>query len=260
MFVISIVILYTVLLLLAYAFQERLIFHPGELPGDYEFDLGGADEEIFLETEDGETINALYYTGSGHDLVLYFHGNAGDLSNWQSVARDFVSVGYHFFIIDYRGYGKSTGRISEKGMYADARAAWDYIAREGKFTPEEIIIYGRSIGTGVAVELASSVKAKVLILEAPFSSLKSLAGQKASWLLPFLTLRFRFDNLSKINRIQSPVLFIHGSDDGLIPVSHSQTLFDAYKGRKNLVIIEGGDHNNLSGHSSYHEAIARLVP
>lgn len=258
MSVLIILVAYLLLLLLAYTMQERLIFHPGKLSDGYKFDLGPEDEEIFLETLDGERINALYFAGTSHKIVLYFHGNAGDISSWQDVSEDFVRLGYHFFLIDYRGYGKSSGSLSENGLYADARAAWDYITNVKHFTPESIVIYGRSIGTGVAVELASHTQAEALILEAPYTDLSSLAKQKAPLFLPSLTLRYRFDNLSKVGRVRSPIVFIHGSDDRLIPPSHSKKLFDAFQGQKKLVIIEGGSHNDLSEHSSYHEALQGL--
>jgi len=258
MSVFIILVVYLLVLLLAHIMQNRLIFHPGKLADGYQFDLGPEDEEIFLETQDGERINALYFAGTNDEIVLYFHGNAGDMSSWQYVAEDFVRLGYHFFIIDYRGYGKSSGSLSEDGLYADARAAWDYVTNVKHFTPESIVIYGRSIGTGVAVELATHTHARALILEAPYTGLRALARQKAPFILPSLTLQYSFDNLSKIDRIGSPILFIHGSNDRLIPPSHSQKLFDAFQGRKKLVTIEGGSHNDLSTHSSYHDALQAM--
>lgn len=249
---------YLLLLLLAYAMQERMIFHPGKLSDGHKFDLGPEDEEVFLDTRDGQRINALYFAGTSDKIVLYFHGNAGDMSSWQYISRDFVRLGYHFFLIDYRGYGKSSGGLSEKGLYEDARAAWDYVTNVKNFRPERIIIYGRSIGTGVAMELASRNEAGLLVLEAPYTDLRSLAKQKAPIVLPALTLRYHFDNLSKVGKVRSPILFIHGSDDGLIPPSHSRKLFDAFQGQKKLVIIEGGSHNDLSEHASYHEALQAM--
>lgn len=249
---------YLLLLLLAYAMQERMIFHPGKLSNGHKFDLGPEDEEVFLDTRDGQRINALYFAGTSDKIVLYFHGNAGDMSSWQYVSRDFVRLGYHFFLIDYRGYGKSSGSLSEKGLYEDARAAWDYVTNVKNFRPERIIIYGRSIGTGVAMELASRNEAGLLVLEAPYTDLRSLAKQKAPIVLPALTLRYHFDNLSKVGKVRSPILFIHGSDDRLIPPSHSRKLFDAFQGQKKLVIIEGGSHNDLSEHASYHEALQAM--
>lgn len=249
---------YLLLLLLAYTMQERMIFHPGKLSDGHKFDLGPEDEEVFLDTRDGQRINALYFAGTSDKIVLYFHGNAGDMSSWQYVSKDFVRLGYHFFLIDYRGYGKSSGSLSEEGLYEDARAAWDYVTNVKNFGPERIIIYGRSIGTGVAMELASRNEAGLLVLEAPYTDLSSLAKQKAPIVIPALTLRYHFDNLSKVGKVRSPILFIHGSDDRLIPPSHSRKLFDAFQGQKKLVIIEGGSHNDLSEHASYHEALQAM--
>lgn len=255
-----IVVVYLLVLALGFFFQRSLIFYPGELESDYPFDLAGGARELFVETVDGENINAIYYPGHLPLAVLYLHGNAGDLNSWQHVSLDFTRRGYHFFIVDYRGYGKSTGVISEKGFYHDAEAAFRYVSSDLGIPADRIIIYGRSIGTGPAVELATRHRAKGLVLEAPFSSLVKLANQKLPFLLPALTLRFRFNNLSKINRVECPILFIHGSDDRLIPPAHSRLLYDRFAGRKELILIDKGTHNDLSVFPEYQKALINTFP
>lgn len=240
--------------------QTNLIFYPGKLPKDYRFDLRDNSEELFLNATDGEEINALFYPGSKKEVILYFHGNAGDLSNWQYISEDFTNLGYNFLIIDYRGYGKSSGIITEKGLYADAEAAYQFLVHEKGFHPDEVIIYGRSIGTGVAVELASRHIVKGLILEAPYTSLKKLANEKMPFLLPSLFLRFHFDNIGKINSVKSPVLFIHGAKDTLIPPSHTDKLHEHFGGKKKKVIIQNGSHNDLNDFTEYHEVLIKLAP
>jgi uncharacterized protein len=241
---------YLILIVMAFAFQSRFIFHPGKLPPDYQFSLGENDREVFLKTSDEETINALFYRGPGNQVVLYFHGNAGDLSNWQSVSTEFLAAGYSLFVIDYRGYGKSSGVISEQGFYNDAEASWDYL------TNTLNIIYGRSIGTGVAVQLATRCNGRGLVLESPYSSLRKLAQQKASWLLPALWLRFHFDSLKRMMLVKSPVIFIHGSSDTLIPPSHTQDLYEAFHGKKMMAIIRQGSHNDLQTFDEYTNIIS----
>ncbi len=118
------------------------------------FRFGAGAQEVFLTTHDNETINGLFFTGTRKEVILYFHGNAGDLSTWQYIMADFAQLGYDVMIIDYRGYGKSTGTLSEEGLYADADAAYEYLIGKG-FAAQQIIIYGRSVGTGVATDLAS---------------------------------------------------------------------------------------------------------
>lgn len=253
------VITYGVVVILLYVFQKRLIFYPGVLPSDHRFKLGSGDRELFLTTEDGETINALFFRGSGSRVILYFHGNAGDLSGWQFVAEDFTELGYNVLIIDYRGYGKSTGKLSEKGLYRDADAAYSWLLDNG-FSPENIVIYGRSIGTGVAVDLGSRKACRTLILESPYSSLGRLANEKFPLFFPSLLLRFSFDNTGKINRVKSPVIFLHGSDDTLIPVSHSRRLFARFTGRKKLIIVPQGAHNDLHAFREYEEFLQDVLP
>lgn len=249
--------IYLICILIGFLLQTKLIFFPGKLPSNYKFSLGNGDEEVHLTTTDGQIINALFFRGSGQDAIIYFHGNAGDLSGWQTIADDFTTAGYTILIIDYRGYGKSTGSISEKGLYNDAEAAWQYAIEKG-FRPGNIIIYGRSIGTGIAVELASRYTCKGLVLESPFTSLKHLAQEKAPYLLPSLWLQYHFDNIGKINSVQSPILFVHGEQDTLIPASHTKKLYKKFTGTKNLLLVKQGAHNDLSSFPEYQQMIKRL--
>ena len=253
------IIVYLTIVMIGGSFQKNLIFFPGKLSKDFKYELTERDEEIFLKTDDGEEINALFYRGGKAEIVLYFHGNAGDLSNWQFIAEDFVSIGYNFLIIDYREYGKSSGEITEAGLYEDAEAAYRWIISKG-FLQQDIIIYGRSIGTGVAADLASKHAIKGLILESPYMSLKKLANQKAPYLLPSLFLQFHFNNIDKINSVKSPILFFHGAKDSLIPVSHTNELYEKFEGKKSRVIIQEGTHNDLNSFSEYHDALARTLP
>ena len=253
------VIAYAIIVILLYTLQRRLIFYPGTLSRDFRFETGEYGEEITLTTSDGENISGLYYKGELPHVILYFHGNAGDLSGWQFVSSDFTSLGFNFLIIDYRGYGKSTGKITERGLYRDADAAYQHLLAMG-FLPENTIIYGRSIGSGVAVDLAARCEAKGMILESPFTSLGALADRTFAVFLPSLYLRFRFDNLAKINKVKFPVIFLHGSDDELIPASHSRQLFDTFNGRKKMVIVDRGAHNDLHAFAQYKEFLREVLP
>ena len=257
---VSILLIYAFLLLLAYIFQARLIFYPGKLPDDYSFNLPEDAEEVRLITDDGKSITGLFYPGSLPEVILYFHGNAGDLSGWQYISEDFTRHGFSFLIIDYRGYGKSTGTLSESGLCADAEAAYRYLLDSKGFSARQILLYGRSIGTGVAVELAANNMTGGLILEAPFTSLKKLAAQKMPVFLPFLLLRYSFNNMEKINRVNVPLLILHGDHDNLIPPSHGRALLDRFGGKKKLVIIENGRHNDLNHFEKYHSVLRNIVP
>jgi fermentation-respiration switch protein FrsA (DUF1100 family) len=255
-----IVVLYFAVILLLYIFQTRLIFYPGKLPKDFKFMLGENDQELFLETADHEAINALFFPGTRAEVILYFHGNAGDLSGWQFVAEDFTAHGYNFLIIDYRGYGKSSGTISEDGFYRDAEAAYMFLLQEKGFTPQDIIIYGRSVGSGVAVDLAGKHKTRGLILESPYASLKKLANEKLPFLFPSLYLLLSFNNIQKIKNVDSPVILLHGSIDTLIPASHSERLFKKIQSKKKMILIPGGSHNDLNAFQEYDFFLEEELP
>jgi uncharacterized protein len=256
----TIVGLYLIVIIILYALQTKLIFFPGKLPKSYKFRLGETGEEVFIKTADGENINALFFRGVRDDVVLYFHGNAGDLSGWQFVGEDFVQYGYNLLIIDYRGYGKSSGSISEEGFYADSEAAYGFLIQQKNFNPQDVIIYGRSVGTGVAVHLATRVPNKGLILESPYTSLKSLADEKLPFFFPSLYLKYSFNNISKINKVKGPVVFIHGTHDTLIPSSHSELLYKTFEGQKKFILVSQGAHNDLNSFEDYHHFLKQVLP
>jgi uncharacterized protein len=252
--------LYFAFAILLYILQTRLIFFPVKLPKDFKFQLRDIGEEVFLTSADGEKVNALFYRGTGEDVVLYFHGNAGNLSGWQFVAEDFTTSGYNILIIDYRGYGKSTGSISEPGFYSDAEAAYGFLVQEKGFNPQDIIIYGRSIGTGVAVHLATRFPNKGLVLESAYTSLGALVDDKVPFFFPSLYLKYSFNNVKKINQVKSPVIFVHGTNDTLIPSSHSEYLYQIFNGRKKLILVSKGEHNDLNSFEEYHHFLREVLP
>ena len=257
----AIVLLYVTGVVLLFAFQTRLIFHPGKLSKNYKFRTVPLREEVFVKTPDGETINGLFFPGENkNQVILYFHGNAGDLSGWQFVAEDLLPSGLSVFMIDYRGYGKSTGSISEKGFCLDAEAAYQFLVTEKNIRPDSIVVYGRSIGSGVAVDLGSRKKSAGLILESAYSSLSKLANEKVPFFFPSLYLRMKFDNVKKLNTVKAPVLLIHGMDDTLIPPSHSKILYDVLATKKELLLIDKGQHNDLHGFPEYKLFVSTTLP
>jgi fermentation-respiration switch protein FrsA (DUF1100 family) len=255
----SILILtYIAVLILSCSAQTNMIFHPIKLDKDYKFNSEYQFEEVLLSTKDGCEINGLFFPDSSKKVILYFHGNAGSLDSWQAVYQNFQALGYNFFIIDYRGYGKSSGNISENGIYIDAQTAYDFLLKKG-FYGNQIILYGRSIGSGVAVNLAANNNIYALILEAPFTNFESLIAEKYPYLLPKLYLEYEFDNVGKINNIKAPLLIIHGGKDETIPFKFGKELFDNYKGKKELLFIEKGGHNNLPSFPEFSNAIAIFI-
>lgn len=227
--------------------QTKFIFFPEKLTSNFQFEnQDDITDEFSIKTLDNETINGLFFNSNSNKVILYFHGNAGSLSSWQYIYPELKPLGYNILIIDYRAYGKSTGKISEKGLYTDAQSAYNYLISKG-FESKNIIIYGRSIGTGIAVELAkNNPNIHSLILETPYLSLKSLANEYVPFLLPSLWLNYKFDNKKKINDINVPILILHGTADEVIPFTQGESLFNISKGNKKLVPFPNGKHNNLS--------------
>jgi fermentation-respiration switch protein FrsA (DUF1100 family) len=249
--------------------QESLIFYPEILPPDYLFAFSEPFEEVTVPVE-AATLNALLFKAKnkGTDfkslpgIVLYLHGNAGSLSSWGAVASDFTSRGYDILIPDYRGFGKSTGNITnEKQLLDDGLAVYRMLT---KTWPENrIIVYGRSIGTGIATFIARSEKPKMLIMESPFLSLIDLA----SYHYPFLPrpifswfLKYPLRNDRWIEDVVCPVYLFHGTKDKIIPFDHSVRLEKLIRAPHRLIRIEGGGHNNLSDFGAFNRELNQILP
>ena len=241
--------------------QENIIFYPEVLPPDFKYSFPTRFDEITLPV-DGAAINALHFkTENPRGVVLYFHGNAGNLGGWGEVALEFTRRGYDVLIPDYRGFGKSAGKIkNEEMLHRDAAVAYNYLKE--RYPENQIIIYGRSIGTGIAVYLAKSVKPRMILLESPFFSLKDLAKYHHPYMpaqLLGLVLKYPMRTDLWISDVSCPVYLFHGTKDDIVPYSSSEQLFKLIKAEKKLVTIPGGGHNDLSDFSLYHEQLDKIL-
>lgn len=241
--------------------QENMIFYPEVLPPDFKYSFPGRFDEITLPV-DGASINGLYFkTDDPKGVVLYFHGNAGNLSGWGEVAPEFTGRGYDVFIPDYRGYGKSTGKIhNEEMLHRDAAVAYHYL--QERYPENKIIIYGRSIGTGIAVYLAKSAKPRMIILESPFFSLSDLAKYHYSFMpaqLLGLFLKYPMRTDMWISDVSSPVYLFHGTKDDIVPYNSSERLLKLIRAEKKLVTIPGGGHNDMSDFKLYQDELDRIL-
>lgn len=257
-FLISIVLIYLVVLILVYFNQAKLIFHPSKLTPDYKFELGDLDKELFLKTDDGETINAIHFCSNNTRAVLYFHGNAGVLNSWQNTYSHFEGMRTDLLVIDYRGYGKSTGTPTEQGLYLDAEAAYKYLLEKG-YNKDSIIVYGRSLGSGVASYMAAKYGCKKLILETPYTSMVNISKSIHPYFFPEYTLKHRFSNIRYMPQIKADILILHGTHDALIPISHCKEIYEATKTHSKLVLIQDGEHNNLPTFSEYTIALREFL-
>jgi alpha-beta hydrolase superfamily lysophospholipase len=205
-----------------YFLQERLLFVPERLAADYSFAFPGKFEEHRIEVN-GAQLSALWFHATPRaniagsvtkGTVFYLHGNAGSLRSWGDVAPTFTQRGYDVFILDYRGYGKSSGTItSEPMLHDDVAAAYAYLRQ--RHPPQPIYIYGRSLGTGLAIELARRHAPQALLLEAPYLNLSWLAHEHYPW-VPTALLRYRMPSDQRLPLVRAPVHFFHGADDATI--------------------------------------------
>lgn len=256
---------YCLLCILLFFFQERLIFFPQKLPLDHTFLLTGDFEERYFQVDETTTIHTLhFYAENPKGVILYFHGNAGSLEGWGDVANDFVQLGYDVLISDYRSFGKSTGKISEEGLYQDGQLLYDFLLE--KYDPTQITIFGRSLGTGVATHLAANNPAKRLILETPFSNFIDLAQSKFKiFPVKFLS-KFKFENNKKNSKIKYPIHIFHGTKDFVIPYQNAvqlKTLLKEENAESGLgdsfITIENGGHNNLFTSKLYWEQLKMIL-
>lgn len=238
--------------------QESMIFVGDELPADHRFEFDLPFREITIAAE-GAELNALHFQqANARGLVFFLHGNGGNLQSWTSGADYYQRVNYDMFMFDYRGYGKSTGEIdSEEQMHADVRLAWDTIAP--RYADKPIVLYGRSLGAALAIRLATEVDADLLVLVSPFTSMLAMA-QAQYPIVPSAILRYPFRNDQNIERVSSPVLFVHGDQDMLIPLTHSRELLKSANPPAELLIIEGAGHNDIHSYSRYLDGLAAALP
>lgn len=247
---------YVMLIALLASFQESIIFLPTQLPQEYAYNFTTHFEELFLETDDGAKLNALHFKAENpKGVILYFHGNAGDLSRWGEITQGFTKHSYDVLVMDYRTYGKSNGKLSEQSLYSDAQLFYDYVNE--LYLENEIILYGRSLGCAFATKLASENNPKMLILESPFYNLKSIAKSRFPIVPINLLLRYHFENNKYIKEVDCKTIIIHGTADKVIPYNSGKKLFTCAnpKNGKQLVTIKDGGHNNLSQFEDFEKAI-----
>ena len=239
--------IYCALLLIIVVRQFSMVYYPNlpsrELTTDPK-DVGLAFENVQIATEDNQQLHGWYIPAQKNsDVLLFFHGNAGNISHRLDSIGIFHHLGLAVLIFDYRGYGNSSGKPSEKGTYRDAQAALDYLARERQIDSGRLIYFGRSLGGAVASHLAVKHPPKALILESTFTS----APDMASRLFPIFPLRwltrFSYSNISNIKAIHCPVLIIHSPEDDIIPYDMGQNLYDSANAPKRFLQIRGG-HND----------------
>ncbi len=251
-------IIYLALCLIFYFFQHFFFFRPEILPKQFEYRYPFPFDEVNFEMEDGGQINALHFrVPNARGVVFYLKGNSRSLKGWGKFARDFISKGYDFFMIDYRGFGKSSGRRTENTLYNDAQTVYKWL--RSHYPEDKIIIYGRSLGSGIAARIASWNDPRMLILDSPyFSFLYHI--RRYAFILPLRwILRYQLRTDRFLRNISCPVFIIHGDHDRLIPYRQSVMLKKLAPERITLIPVEGAHHNNLPEFADYHEHLYDIL-
>jgi len=254
---VTVILFVLVIFVLLFSFQDKFIFFPQKLDPSFRFTFGKSFVERFFHPDNKVRIHALHFKMEDpRGLIYYLHGNAGSLQGWGTVAADFTTHNYDVLMIDYRGYGKSNGKISEKALLHDALLIYDSLVRE--YSEDEIIVYGRSLGTGMASYVASLRNPRLLILESPYYNLPDAARSYFPW-FPSALIRYKFRNDLHLKNTRCPVSIFHGSQDEVLDVKGSLKLKPLLKPDDHLYIIEGGHHNDLALFDAYRIQLGKIL-
>ncbi|MEM9324521.1 MAG: alpha/beta fold hydrolase [Bacteroidota bacterium] len=252
-------VVYLLLALAVYVFQERFIFLGEPISQDHVYSFRAPFEEQRFEMPDGGEINSLYFEAEDpKGVVFYHHGNGGELPRWGEVSYFFLNQGYDFFIYDYRGYGKSTGKRSEKALLDDAQILYERLTT--RWSEEQIVVYGRSLGSGPASYVAGRNHPVMLILETPFFSLQEMAARYFPFLPSGQLVRYRFPNSAYLSEARTEIHIFHGTEDQVVPYESGHRLFEALsKETAHFYTVEGANHGNLLDFVTYRAGITRIL-
>lgn len=259
--VIKIVILLYVLIGIGlYYFQEKLLLHPKAYSKDYSYRFDVPFKELNIAINKNENLNLVQFLPSNSvkkGIVLYFHGNMKNINHYAKFAANFTKHGYEVWMPDYPGFGKSTGELIEEKLYQQAKLV--YKLANSKIAADSIIIYGRSFGTGIASYLATAVDFKRLILETPYYSVPALFNHYGPVYPTTLMAKFQLPVNEYLKDVTAPITIFHGTDDALIPYSVTKKLMSSLKATDEFITIEDGEHNNLSSFKLFQQKLDSLL-
>jgi len=258
--IIIVLVIYITISVALYYLQDYFLFKPEKLPKDFQFLYDNQEiEEYNLETRDGATINGVLFKPKGRSkgIVLYLKGNSKSIKGWGKFAVDFTRHDYSVLMVDYRGFGKSTGRRSQKAIKRDLQVVYNKIKE--RTTEDRIIIYGRSLGSGFASKLASTNHPKLLVLDAPYYSLTKVTSRYMPFMPLSVLIKYPLPTYKWLKYVQCPIHIIHGTDDKLIPYKTSVKLSKVNVKLTKLHTVIGGGHKNLNNFESYHRIINDIL-
>lgn len=251
--------LYLLIGLALYFLQESFIFQPSTLSKDYTYKLNYEYEEYFHNTEEGALVNALHIKAKNpKGVIFYCHGNAGHLQRWGAIVEYFSAMQYDVYIMDYRGFGKSNGAIGEAALYKDVAFCYNHLKQF--WDEENIIVYGRSLGTTAATKIAAINNPKQLILETPFFSIVDVAQRRFPMYPINQLVKYEFPTYEFIKDVNCPISIIHGTRDFTVPYNSAKKLFEfAPKDLTTFTTIQQGGHNDLPNFEEYHSVIEDIL-
>ncbi|WP_299162170.1 alpha/beta fold hydrolase [uncultured Eudoraea sp.] len=257
--VVLLILAYVVISALVYLLQDYLMFKPEKLPKDFLFQYEHQEiEEYNVETRDGAIINGLRFKAQQpKGIVFYLKGNSKSIKGWGKFAVDFTRHGYDVLMVDYRGFGKSTGRRTQKAIKRDMQVIYNKIKEN--VDEKYIILYGRSLGSGFAAKLASMNNPRMLILDAPYYSLSKVAKKYIPFMPLSILLKFPMPTYKWLQYVNCPIHIIHGTDDKLIPYKTSVKLSKIKPTTTTLYTVIGGGHKNLNTFESYHKMLSEII-
>jgi len=257
-FLLILFILYAVIIISFYFLQHYFFFRPEILPQHFKYEYEFPHEEHHFEMKDGGKINAVQFkVPNSLGVVYYMKGNSRSIKGWGKFAKDFVGKGYDFFMMDYRGFGKSRGKRSESIMYSDAQHLYGWLKEQ--YGEDKIVVMGRSMGSGFAAKVASDNHPKMLILDSPYYSFTLQMRRFLSWLPLKWILKYKIPTNKYIQKCKSPVHILHGTKDFLISYKHGQRLQADSPSNTTLHTIQYGRHNNLPDFKEYHDILYELL-
>lgn len=236
--------------------QDTVIFNPSQLPEDFIF---SKKNEVEIEVEEGIFLNALWMrTDRPKGAILYLHGNRGSNKRCQHQARNMANNGYDILMVDYRGYGKSDGKIySQKQLYADVQKVYDYLKES--YREDQIILAGYSLGSGMASYLAANNRPQQLVMLAPYLSFYALKKKYIPIYIPDFFVKYPLDNQTNLSKVECPVTIFHGTNDRVIPYEHGEQLAADYPEKVTLITLEGESHRGAIFNGLFRRKFAELV-
>jgi hypothetical protein len=243
-----------------YHLQEKLLFHPAPLPGSFQFKFDVPFKEVNIAMNKKDTLNLIQFfprDSIPKGVVIYFHGNTGNVTRYAKFAPGFTKNGYEVWMPDYPTYGKTTGKLTEENIYDQAKEV--YKLAHSKFPGNQIFVYGRSLGSGVAAYIAAKEDCAALILETPYYSIPDLFRSYAPIYPTKRMSHFKFPVGEYLKEVKEPVIIFHGTSDETIPLRCAEKLKKVLKPGDEFITIENGTHNNLNDFSLFHEKLDSVL-